>query len=200
MPDLQAARHAVRGAVARWFEQPAAGLLAAVGFTPNRATLTGLLAAGLAAYFASTGRFVLCGAFVLVGGVFDMLDGALARHTGTAGRRGALLDSVADRLAECAVLLGLLVYYILPGTYSRTGIVLAFVAFAGSMFVSYVRARAEGLGLKGTTGLFTRPERVIVIAGALLAGYPIYGLWILAVGAPLSALHRFWAEWRGAGD
>ena len=200
MPDLQAARYALRGAVARWFEQPAAGLLAAVGFTPNRATLAGLMAAGLAAYFASTGRFVPSGALVLVGAVFDLLDGALARRTGAAGRRGALLDSVADRLAESAVLLGLLVYYTLPDTRSQTGAVLAFVAFVGSVLVSYVRARAEGLGLKGTAGFFTRPERVIVTAGALLAGYPIAGLWILAVGAPLSALHRFWAEWRAAGD
>ena len=200
MLDLQAVRHALRGAVVRWFEQPAAGFLSAVGFTPNRATLTGLLAAGAAAYFASTGRFVLSGALVLVGGLFDLLDGALARRSGAAGRRGALLDSVADRVAECAVLLGLLVYYTLPGTRSQTGAILAFVAFAGSVLVSYVRARAEGLGLKGTAGFFTRPERVIVTAGALLAGYPMAALWILAVGAPLSALHRFWVEWRAAGD
>jgi len=182
------------------FERPAANLLAAVGFTPNRATLAGLLTAGLAAYFASTGRFVPAGALVIVGGLFDLLDGALARRTGVTSRKGALLDSVADRLAECAVLLGLLVYYTMPGTRSQTGAVLAFVAFAGSMFVSYVRARAEGLGLKGTAGFFTRFERVIVTAGALLAGYPEYGLWILAIGAPLSALHRFWVEWRGADD
>ena len=200
MLDLQAVRYALRNAVSRWFEQPAAGLLAAVGFTASRATLAGLLAAGLAAYFASTGRFIPAGALVLVGGVFDLLDGALARRAGAAGRRGALLDSVADRVAECAVLLGLLVYYTLPGSRSQTGAILAFVAFAGSMLVSYVRARAEGLGLKGTAGFLTRAERVIVTAGALLAGYPMAALWILGVGAPLSALYRFWVEWRAAGD
>jgi len=184
--------------MARWFEQPAASALAAAGFTPTRATLTGLAAAGLAAYFAATGAFVFAGVFVLVGGVFDLLDGALARRSGAAGRKGALLDSVADRVSECAVLLGLLVRFTRPETASATGAVLAFVAFAGSMLVSYVRARAEGLGLKGTAGFLTRTERVIVTAGALLAGYPVAGLWILAVGAPLSALHRFWAEWRAA--
>ena len=200
MPDLHAARHALRDAVERWFERPAAGLLAAVGFTPNRATLAGLLVAGLAAYFASTGRFVPAGALVLAGSTFDLLDGALARRTGTTGRRGALLDSVADRVSECEVLLGLLVYYTLPDTRSQAGAILAFVAFSGSILVSYVRARAEGLGLKGTAGFLTRAERVIVTAGALLAGYPMAALWILAVGAPLSALHRFWVEWRAAGD
>ncbi len=200
MPDLHAARYALRGAVERWFERPAAGLLAAVGFTPNRATLAGLLVAGLAAYFASTGRFVTAGALVLVGSAFDLLDGALARRAGTTSRRGALLDSVADRVSECAVLLGLLVYYTLPESRSQAGAILAFVAFSGSILVSYVRARAEGLGLKGTAGFLTRTERVIVTAGALLAGYPMAALWILAVGAPLSALHRFWVEWRAADD
>jgi len=198
--DLQSTRRALREAVGRWFERPAARALAAVGFTPNRATLTGLLVAGVAGYFASTGRFIPAGALVLVGSSFDLLDGALARMKGETSVRGALLDSVSDRVAESAVLLGLLVYFTAPGTRSQTGAILAFVAVVGSILVSYVRARAEGFGLKGTAGFFTRPERVIVTAGALLAGQPIVGLWILAIGAPLSALHRFWVEWRAAGS
>jgi len=200
VPDLQTARYALRRAAARWFEEPAARVLAAIGFTPNRVTLTGLLIAGAAAYFAAAGHFRISGALVIVGALFDMLDGALARRSGVTGPRGALLDSVADRVSEGAVLLGLLVYFTLPGTLSQTGAVLAFVAFTGSMLVSYVRARAEGLGLKGTAGFLTRPERVIVTAGALLAGYPMAALWILAVGTPLSALQRFWAEWRAADE
>lgn len=198
MRDLQSIRYGFRGAVARWFEVPAARVLAAVGFTPNRATLAGLLIAGLAAYMASTGQFILAGVFVLVGSLFDLLDGALARRLGITERSGALLDSVADRVSEAAVLLGLLVHFTSAGTASQTGAILAFVAFTGSIMVSYVRARAEGLGLKGTAGFLTRTERVVVTAGTLLAGYPIAGLWILAVGTPISALHRFWVEWRAA--
>jgi CDP-diacylglycerol--glycerol-3-phosphate 3-phosphatidyltransferase len=64
--------------------------------------------------------------------------------------------------------------------------------------VSYVRARAEGLGYKGTAGFLTRPERVVIMVVLLVLGQPDWALWVLAVGTPLSALWRFWAEWRGA--
>ena len=65
--------------------------------------------------------------------------------------------------------------------------------------VSYVRARAEGLGYRGTSGFLTRPERVVILTAGLLAMHPIPSLWILAIGTPISALHRFYAEWRAAG-
>jgi len=68
------------------------------------------------------------------------------------------------------------------------------------MMVSYVRARAEGLGMKGTAGFATRPERVVLITVTLLISQPDWGLWILAVATPLSALYRFWAEWRSADE
>ncbi|MEX0761103.1 MAG: CDP-alcohol phosphatidyltransferase family protein [Dehalococcoidia bacterium] len=199
MPNLQAARYAARGAVARWFEEPASLALARIGFTPNLATLAGLLLAGAAAYWAAVGEFLIAGVFVAAGSTFDMLDGGIARRTGRVSKRGALLDSVADRVAEGLVLLGLLIYFSNPATFSRTGVILAFVALAGSLMVSYVRARAEGLGYKGTAGFLTRPERVVITTVSLLLGYPLAALWILAVGTPLSALHRFWAEWRTAG-
>ena len=197
--DLQTARLALRGAVERWFEQPGAAVLDRLGFTANSATLAGLALAGGAAYLAAIGSFVLAGGLVLIGAAFDLLDGALARRSGLVGPRGALLDSVADRVSEGALFLGLLVYYTLPDTDRQLGAVLAFVAFAGSIMVSYVRARAEGLGLKGTAGFLTRPERVAIAAGALLAGQPLVLLWILAVGTPLSAVERFRAVWRLAG-
>ena len=82
--------------------------------------------------------------------------------------------------------------------FRREAIILAFIAFVGSIMVSYIRARAEGLGYKGTSGFLTRPERVVIITVTLIIGQPIWGLWILAVGTPLSAFYRFWAEWRNA--
>jgi CDP-diacylglycerol--glycerol-3-phosphate 3-phosphatidyltransferase len=198
VPSLQTARYALRGKIARWFEEPASAVLDKLGFTPNLATLTGTgisIGAGAA---AADGRFVLAGILVLVGATFDMLDGGIARRTGQVSDRGALLDSVMDRVSEGALLLGLLIFYTRSATFDQTLIILAFVAFSGSMMVSYVRARAEGLGMKGTAGFATRPERVVVITVTLLISQPDWGLWILAVATPLSALYRFWAEWRSA--
>lgn len=198
MPTLQSTRYALRGAVARYFEQPAAAILARTGFTASRATLAGLAITGGAGYFAATGAFWVAGLLNAGGAVFDLLDGAIARRLNTVSRRGALLDSSVDRVAEAMVLIGLAWWYTGVDGYDRTSVVLAFVAFAGSMMVSYVRARAEGLGLKGTSGFLTRPERVVVMTACLLASRPDIALWILAVGTPLSALHRFWVEWRAA--
>ena len=200
MPSLQTARYALRGKIARWFEEPASAVLDKLGFTPNLATLTGTAISVGAGVAAADGQFVLAGVLVLVGATFDMLDGGIARRTGQVSNRGALLDSVMDRVSEGALLLGLLIFYTQSATFDQTLIILAFIAFSGSMMVSYVRARAEGLGMKGTAGFATRPERVVVITVTLLISQPDWGLWILAVATPLSAMYRFWAEWRSTDE
>ena len=198
MPTLQSTRYALREKLSRWFEEPASAALDKLGVTPNMATLTGTVISVGAGAAAADGRWILAGILVILGATFDMLDGGIARRTGQVSRRGALLDSVMDRVAEGALLLGLLIYYTRSNTFDQTLALLTFIAFAGSMMVSYVRARAEGLGMKGTAGFATRPERVVVISVALLLSEPGWGLWILAVATPLSALYRFWAEWRSA--
>ncbi len=200
MPGLQTVRYAFRGSISRWFERPAVSLLVALKFTPTAATFVGLLIAVVAAYFVSEGEFLVGGVLVLVGSVFDLLDGGIARATGRVSKRGALMDSVFDRMAELAVLLGLAVYFSSGPGASQTGVLLAFVAMAGSLMVSYVRARAEGLGVKGTAGFLTRPERVVVMVVCLVAGYPMAALWILGVGTPLSAAWRFIDAWRAIGS
>ncbi|TDI93426.1 MAG: CDP-alcohol phosphatidyltransferase family protein [Chloroflexi bacterium] len=200
MPDLQTVRFAFRGSISRWFERPAVSLLVALKFTPTAATLVGLIIAGVAAYFVSQGDFLVGGALVLVSSAFDLLDGGIARSTGRVSKRGALVDSVFDRVAEVVVLLGLAVYFLSGPDSSQTGVLLAFVAVAGSLMVSYVRARAEGLGVTGTAGFLTRPERVVITVVSLMAGYPMIALWILGVGTPLSAAWRFVDAWRAIGS
>jgi len=133
---------------------------------------------------------------VLVGSVFDLLDGGIARATGTVSKRGALMDSVFDRVSELAVLLGLAMYFVSGADESELAVLLAFVAMSGSTMVSYVRARAEGLGVKGTAGFMTRPERIAVLVICLILGNPMAALWILGVGTPLSAAWRFIDAWR----
>jgi CDP-diacylglycerol--glycerol-3-phosphate 3-phosphatidyltransferase len=109
------------------------------------------------------------GILVLVSGAFDLFDGALARAKAQSTKFGAILDSTLDRLSEAAVLLGLLVLYV--GLNSTWEILLIYIAIVGSILVSYTRARAEGLGLKCQVGIFTRAERVIVLALGLIIGH-----------------------------
>jgi len=196
LTDLQSIRYGLRGSVTKWFERPAVSLLVTLKFSPSAATFVGLAIAVIAAYFISEGEFLIGGILVLVGSVFDLLDGGIARATGTVSKRGALMDSVFDRVSELAVLLGLAMYFVSGADESELAVLLAFVAMSGSTMVSYVRARAEGLGVKGTAGFMTRPERIAVLVICLILGNPMAALWILGVGTPLSAAWRFIDAWR----
>ena len=196
MADLQSIRYGLRGSVTKWFERPAVSLLVTLKFTPSAATFVGLAIAVIAAYFISEGEFLIGGILVLVGSAFDLLDGGIARATRSVSKRGALMDSVFDRVSELAVLLGFAMYFVSGADESQPAVLLAFVAMSGSTMVSYVRARAEGLGVKGTAGFMTRPERVAILVVCLILGYPMAALWILGVGTPLSAAWRFIDAWR----
>ena len=196
MVDLQSARYRLRGSITKWFERPAVSFLIALKFTPSVATALGLGISLIAAYFLYQGEFFIAGILVLFGSVFDLLDGGIARATGRVSKRGAMMDSVFDRVSELAVFVALAMYYTSGPDADQLGVLLAIVAMSGSLMVSYVRARAEGLGVKGTAGFLTRPERVVVIVVCLLVGYPMVSLWVLGVGTPLSALWRFIDAWR----
>jgi CDP-diacylglycerol--glycerol-3-phosphate 3-phosphatidyltransferase len=196
LADLQSIRYGLRGSVTKWFERPAVSLLVTLKFTPSAATFVGLAIAVIAAYFIGEGEFLIGGILVLVGSAFDLLDGGIARATRSVSKRGALMDSVFDRVSELAVLLGFAMYFVSGADESQPAVLLAFVAMSGSTMVSYVRARAEGLGVKGTAGFMTRPERVAILVVCLILGYPMAALWILGVGTPLSAAWRFIDAWR----
>ncbi|MFC2066290.1 CDP-alcohol phosphatidyltransferase family protein [Chloroflexota bacterium] len=166
----------VRKTIANCFTQPIAQLLARTPITPNTITWLGLLLAVAAAILIVTGELFAAGVMVLVSGFFDMLDGALARLTSQSTRFGAVLDSTLDRLAEALLLLGILVLYVRE--LSVAGSLLTGIVLVGSLMVSYVRARVEALGLECKIGLFTRPERVIVLALGLVLSQIDYALMI----------------------
>lgn len=126
-----------------------------------------------------TDHLFAAGFVVLLAGFCDMLDGALARRTGRVTRFGGVLDSTLDRLAEGAVLLGILVIY--AREQSILGVSIVGVALLGSVLVSYIRARAEAVGVDCEVGLFTRAERVVVLALGLLLSQIDYAL-IVALG------------------
>lgn len=178
----------IRRALGRRASTLPARALARTGITPNQLTVLGLLLTIGVAWILSRGDFLLGGFLVLLSGAFDLLDGGLARATGRTTRFGALLDSTFDRFSEAALFLGLMSYYANQGSYQE--IMLIGAAMAGSMTTSYVRARAEGLGLTCEVGLFTRPERVIVLAIGLIFNQMLVVLWVIAVLSNLIAWQR----------
>ena len=161
--------------------------------SPIAITLLGLMLAAVAAYLVAINELMWAGVVLAISGSLDSVDGALARMTGTASSAGALLDSVVDRLAEGIVLLGVLILAL--DTNDKTLSTLVYIAFAGSMLVSYVAARSQSLGLQQMVGIMTRPERVIVLTVGLLFGYLAIAIWIIAILTPLTALHRFLHSW-----
>jgi len=173
---------------------PIVDVLAAVGVTPTMLTTVGFLGNVLAAFFVVQGWLLAGGVAVLFFSALDLLDGALARSTGTASRFGALYDSTLDRLSEAAVLFGIFWYSIDLG--NREEALLAFLALTGSIMVSYVRARSEGLGMPLKDGLFTRSERVVLTGTLLLFGWVRVLLWLLAVLTLFTAAQRTWIAGR----
>ena len=139
-----------------------------LGFSPSGLTVIGVLVACVAAALIAQGMLAAGGVVVLVAGIFDMFDGAVARMTNRATKFGALFDSVMDRVSEAVVLLGLLWFYLDDG--EQLGAVLVYVSIVGSTLVSYVRARAEGLGIECKGGLMQRPERVASLGIGIIVG------------------------------
>ncbi len=185
----------IRPRARSWAQYPAR-LLAATGLSPNALTILGLLLnLGVAAVLAM-GNPVAGGLLFLAANAFDMLDGAVARITGKSSTFGAFLDSTIDRYDEAIVFLGLMAW--LYGQGDGALLVAAYLGIVGSLMVSYTRARAEGLGLRGEVGWLPRPERIIVLsAGLIFHGYllaPV--LWLLAVLTNLTALQRVLHVWR----
>jgi len=168
---------------------PVVRILSKSGITPNALTFINLALNIIAAYVIATGYFLLGGVLVLVAGLFDLLDGALARFNKQTTRFGAILDSVVDRISEAAILCGLLIWYI-PQEEAGLEIVLIFVVLIGSFLISYIRARAEGLGWQCQVGLFTRAERVIVLAIGLLANQIFIALCVLVVFVFITVVQR----------
>jgi CDP-diacylglycerol--glycerol-3-phosphate 3-phosphatidyltransferase len=169
---------------------PIASLFIKMGLKPNTITALGFILTILAAYFTATGRFLIAGLILLVGAPLDVVDGSMARLRGEPTRFGGFIDSVTDRYSELVLLLGLLFYYVQQQSLSAC--LLTFIAAAGSVMVSYTKARAESLGFTAKVGLLTRVERMIIMVAFLLIKRPIIALWIISIGANITAIQRMW--------
>ena len=184
----------VRKAASGCFTEPVVRVLARTPITPNSLTWFGFFISISAAVLIAMGHLLIAGVIVLFGGFFDMLDGALARRTKRVTLFGSVLDSTLDRLSEGALLLGALALFSSEG--SLVGVILIGIVLVFSMLVSYIRARAEALGIECLVGIFTRPERIIVLAVGLLINQLEIALWIIAVFSFITVGHRLVYVWR----
>ncbi len=155
---------------------------------PNVLTFIGLLINVYAAFLFAAGRFRLAGAVLIGAGLFDMVDGRVARETNQVTRFGGFFDSVLDRYSDLGVLMGLLVYYASINRFFY--IVLTALAMTGSVMVSYSRARAENSIPKCKVGFLERPERVVLLIIGALFGRMAPVLWVTAVLSNLTVVHR----------
>jgi CDP-diacylglycerol---glycerol-3-phosphate 3-phosphatidyltransferase len=182
----------LRGGVYRILD-PLTGWLAHRRAHPNLLTTIGFVATMGAAWAFHVHAIHAAGFLVLLGGFFDILDGRVARLTGLGSKFGAFYDSTLDRISEIAVYFGILSLY--AGQTTMTYVVI--LAMAGSLMVSYTRARAEALGLDCRVGLMPRAERVVLIGAAALffganwGGVVLTGvIVILAVMTNVTAIQR----------
>jgi CDP-diacylglycerol--glycerol-3-phosphate 3-phosphatidyltransferase len=184
-----------------WVRRHAEALMDALGrtpLTPNQVTVVGFALTVLAAGLAAFGHLRWAGVVLIFAGTCDILDGALARSTGAGYAYGAFLDSTLDRYSEGVVYLGLAAYFLsMDGPLQRWLVLATLAALAGSFLVSYVRARAQSLGFTCKSGLFQRPERVVVTVVGLLIGGPVLYIvvFLLAIITKITALQRIREVW-----
>lgn len=167
---------------------PLVRLLSTLKVGPDSLTATGWAFSLVAAALFATGYVRIAGAVMLFAGLFDTLDGAVARESNRMSRFGAFLDSTLDRLSESAVFVGIIFYLAAAG--SPYAVLLAGAAMTFSLGTSYTRARAEGLGLDCEVGLLERAGRVVILSFASMAGFLNLGLSLVAAGALVTTAQR----------
>jgi len=161
---------------------------------PNALTFVGLLINVVAAWYLSQGLFLTAGLVIIGAGIFDMVDGRVARETNQVTSFGGFFDSVLDRYSDLILLMGLLVYY---GKIGRSPyVVLTAVVMTASVMISYARSRAENIIPTCKVGFMERPERIVLfIIGALFDRMaPV--LWVMAVLGNLTVIHRMIFTWQ----
>ncbi len=184
---------------------PLIRLLASIGVTPAALTIGGLLVCLVACWLVWKGLYWQAGLILTAGSLFDALDGGVARLTGKVSKAGAALDSTLDRVSESALFIAILAGR--AGSEHVTLLYAAPLAMAGSLLVSYVRARAEGLGIGCEVGFFTRTERLVVMVASLFAAGVagsiaiVVGCTVVALGAWITAFQRLITVFRaGSGQ
>jgi CDP-diacylglycerol---glycerol-3-phosphate 3-phosphatidyltransferase len=165
-----------------------------LGINPNFLTLAGLVITLLAAFYLARGRFVEAGIVIIFSGIFDMLDGRVARITHNVTKFGAFFDSVLDRYSDMVIFVGLMVYY--AKGQRLTYMILSGIVMMGSVMTSYTRARAESLIPLCKVGFMERPERLVLLIIGTLFNRMAPVLWIMAFFSNLTVIHRIVYTWK----
>ncbi len=168
--------------------EPVAGFLNRIGLLPNTATLLGLFGTAVGSIFLAMGHITIGGLIILIAAPIDALDGTMARLRGESSQFGAFVDSVTDRYSELIIFGALLVYFVQQQNW--LGCILAYLAAAGSVLVSYIRARAQSVGYETKIGIFSRVERYLVLIPGLIFNQPLVAIGIIALFANITALQR----------
>ncbi len=182
------------GIGSRWLLEKIVDAVAATGINPNLLTFLGLVVNGWAAVLFAKGAFRSAAAVIFFAGFLDMLDGQVARREKRVTAFGAFFDSTLDRYSDMALYMGLLVYYAVNGRSSY--VILAAVATAGSVMVSYSRARAESLIPTCKVGFMERPERLVILIIGGMSNRMAPALWVIAVISTITVIHRIVYTWQ----
>jgi CDP-diacylglycerol--glycerol-3-phosphate 3-phosphatidyltransferase len=203
------------GAAFRRVTLPIGRGLARSGLSANAVTILGFLVTLGACFVVATGDHLAAGLFLVGGALFDALDGAVARVTGTGSKRGAFLDSTLDRLSDAGIFTALIWRGLRGPDSALWGVtvhpdagmvaveasptaVLALVAMVLGFMVPYVRARAEGLGIPCKVGVAERPERVVLVAAGLMFDLVVPALALLTAASAVTLVQRFRHVWQQA--
>lgn len=170
-----------------FLDKPLSPFTKKIPLSPNFLTVTGFFITVVAAFIIPH-NLKIGGIMILIGGIFDMLDGIVARTKGKSSRFGAFLDSVLDRYSDAFIFLALAWYLAEKGYH--TGSFICIGILVGAFLISYTRARAEGLGESCHVGIMERPERIILIVFAILTGLLIPILWIMLILTHFTVFQR----------
>ena len=161
---------------------------------PNFFTLMGFLATLAASVFIIGDHWIVAGLMIILSGLFDLLDGALARNLGKVTPFGGFLDSVLDRYSDLFLLLAFLIYYLQRG--DAAFVILASFASMGTVLISYTRAKAEAARISCNIGLLERAERIILLSAGVLFGCIVPVFWVLALLTHFTVLQRIYYVWK----
>jgi phosphatidylglycerophosphate synthase len=176
-----------------FLDAPLSSIAKRIPFSPNTLTIIGFIITITAALILPH-HLRLGGILILFGGVFDMLDGIVARTKGKSTRFGAFLDSVLDRFSDAVLFLAVTWYFAQRENY--TGALVCLGTLVGAFLVSYTRARAEGLGESCHAGLMERPERVVLLAFGAITGWILPVMWVMLVLTYITVIQRIHYAWK----